>query len=135
MNVVGLDNIVYNWNLTGYRSHGRMQNKSDLHLEARKLINSVFPTMQILEEVPINIRKNEILYLDFYLPLIKTCIEVHGEQHYKFVRFYHHNTIGFAKSKKRDDEKTQWCSINSIKQIVLPYNESIEQWKLRIINE
>jgi hypothetical protein len=133
--MVGLDNIVYKLNLTGLRSHGRMQNKSGLHLEARKLINSIFPTMQILEEVPINIRKNEVLYLDFYLPLTRTCIEVHGEQHYKFIKFYHQNMMGFAKSKKRDDDKSQWCSINNIKQIILPHNESLEQWKLRLIND
>lgn len=135
MNVVGLDNIVYNLNLTGLRAHGRMQNKSDLHLETRKLLNSIFPTMQILEEVPVNIRRNEILFLDFYLPLIRTCVEVHGEQHYKFIRFYHQTMIGFAKSKKRDDEKSQWCSINNIKQIILPYNESPEQWRLRLTND
>jgi hypothetical protein len=135
MNVVGLDSTVYNLNLTGLRSHGRMQNKSDLHLQARKLINSIFPTMQVLEEVPINIRRNEILYLDFYLPLTRTCVEVHGEQHYRFIKFYHQSIMGFAKSKKRDDEKSIWCSVNNIKQIILPYNESLEQWRLRIIND
>lgn len=133
MNVVGLDNVIYNLNLTGLQAHGRMQNKSSIHLAARKLLNSVFPTMHILEEVPINIRRNEILFLDFYLPLIKTCVEVHGEQHYKFNRFYHQTMMGFAKSQKRDNEKSQWCSINNIKQIIFPYDEPSEKWRLRLI--
>lgn len=135
MNVVGLDNIVYKLNLTGLRAHGRMQNKSVLHLEARKLLNSIFPTMQIVEEVPISIRRNETLFLDFYLPLIKTCVEVHGEQHFKFIKFYHQTAMGFAKSKKRDDEKSQWCLINNIKQIIFPYNESVDQWRSKLIND
>jgi hypothetical protein len=132
MNVVDLDGNSYLWQLTGCLSHGKITNKSDLHLSARSLIKELFPTLQILEEVPIKITRSETLFLDFYLPLIKTCVEVHGEQHYKFVKFYHQNMIGFAKSKKRDSSKTEWCNINNIKQIILPHYESIEQWKDRL---
>jgi hypothetical protein len=53
------------------------------------MLHEKFPTLQILEEVSIPLRSKETLYLDFYIPLIKKCIEVHGEQHYKFVPFYH----------------------------------------------
>jgi hypothetical protein len=132
INTVDLDNKIVSWQLTGHISKGRMQNKSSLHLLARKTITIKFPTLQILEEVPIPIRKSETLYLDFYLPLIKTCIEVHGEQHYKFIGFYHNNIAGFLKAKKRDQDKEEWCSKNNITHIVLPFSESEQEWRNRL---
>lgn len=133
MKVVDLDGNYSDWNLKGYIAKGKLQNKSSLHIQARDLLLELFPTLQILEEVPINPRKSETLYLDFYLPLIKTCIETHGEQHFKFVSFYHNNMMNFIKSKKRDADKKEWCEINNIKYIDLSYNTSIDQWKEKII--
>jgi uncharacterized membrane protein YkvA (DUF1232 family) len=43
--------------------------------------------------------------------------------------------MGFAKAKKRDENKKQWCLLNNIKYIVFPYDESPEQWKQKINNE
>lgn len=135
MQVKDLDGVSHNWHLTGNMAHGKIANKSSLHLTARGLISDAFPTMQVLEEVPITLRKNETLYLDFYLPLKKLCIEVHGEQHYKFVGFYHNNMLSFLKSQKRDREKQEWCEINGIKYIVLPHFEDSDEWKKRLNNE
>lgn len=129
MNIVDLDGNSHQWHLTGHIAKGRMQNKSSFHLTARKLITEQFPTLQILEEVSIQLRRSETLYLDFYLPLIKTCIEVHGEQHYKFVPFYHHNMMNFLRSKKRDEEKKEWCEKNGINYIVLSCNDDTTKWK------
>jgi hypothetical protein len=135
MLVKDIDGVSHNWNLTGNMAKGRVENKSSLHLAARELIISTFPTLQVLEEVPIPLKRSETLYLDFYLPLKRSCIEVHGEQHYKFVPFYHSNMLAFLKSQKRDREKQEWCNINGIEYISLPYNETPEQWKQRIIHD
>ena len=134
MIIKDLDGVSHNWNLTGHMAKGRVENRSSLHLSARELIISVFPTLQVLEEVPIQLKRSEVLYLDFYLPLKKTCIEVHGEQHYKFIPFYHNNMLAFLKAQKRDREKQEWCQINGIEHISLPYSENIEEWKQRIVN-
>lgn len=135
MNIVDLDDNVQRWSLKGHIAKGRAINKSSLHLTARSLIKEIFPTLQVLEEVPIPVRKNETLFLDFYLPLNETCIEVHGEQHYKFVQFYHQTSLGFMKHKKRDRDKKYWCEKNNIRYIELPYNEGLEGWKERLTNE
>lgn len=135
MQVKDLNGVISSWNLTGYIAKGKLNNKSSLHLQCRGLIAELFPTLQVLEEVPISIRKSETLYLDFYLPLKKLCIETHGEQHYAFVPFYHSNRLNFMKAQRRDREKIEWCDINGIKYIALPYDEDITQWKERLINE
>lgn len=135
MTIKDLDNNIVNWHLTGYISKGRLQNKSSLHLVARQILVKKFPTLQILEEVPIPLRRSETLYMDFYLPLIKTCIEVHGEQHFKFVPFYHGNVMSFLKAKKRDEEKKEWCLKNNISYIVFPYNQTSDEWSEKLKSE
>jgi hypothetical protein len=133
MIIKDLDNNKVSWSITGCISNSRLQNKSDLHLLARSLIHEIYPTLQVLEEVPIPIRRSETLYLDFYLPLIKKAIEVHGEQHYKFIPFYHSNRMNFLKAQKRDAEKKEWCEINGITHVVLPHFESLDKWRTLII--
>lgn len=128
MQVRDLEDNYSKWHLTGNIAYGTI-NKSDLHIRARKVLNSKYPTLQILEEVPISVRKGETLYLDFYLPLKKICCEVHGEQHYKFVQFYHNNMMGFVKAQKRDREKEEWCQINGIRYVVFPFDKRDDEWK------
>jgi hypothetical protein len=132
MQVKTLDGSLQNWQLTGHYAHAKLQNKSSLHMAARDILKQQFPTLQILEEVPIPVKRSEVYYLDFYLPMLKLAVEVHGEQHFKFVSFYHHNQLGFIKSQKRDREKQEWCEINRIQYIALPYNEEQKEWIQRI---
>jgi hypothetical protein len=132
MNIVDLDNNTKQWNLKGYISKATATNKSTYHIRARQLLHELFPTLQILEEVSIPVRPKEVLYLDFYLPLIKTCVEVHGEQHYKFIPFYHTTKLNFLKAKKRDNEKKEWCEQNNITYVELPYNENLDDWTKKI---
>lgn len=132
--VVDLDGKIVSWSLSGGIARASRRNKSELHLRARKIIHKIYPTFQILEEVKIPLRKSENLFLDFYLPLNNKCIEVHGEQHYKFVAYYHQNMMGFMKHKKRDQEKIEWCELNNIEAIVLPFDKTDEEWE-SIIND
>lgn len=135
MLVKDLDGQTHNWLLTGNMAKGKIDNRSSLHLTARKLISSHFPTLQVLEEIPIPLRKNEILYLDFFIPLKKICIEVHGEQHFKFVPFYHSNMLNFLKSQKRDREKQEWCENNNIRYIGLRFDQNENEWGQLIKDE
>ena len=106
--VIDLENISSNWKISGHipnNNDGRARSK--YHLKARNLLRQTFPTCQILEEVPIKVRRAETLYLDFFIPLHDLCIEVHGEQHYRFVKFYHKTKLGFAQARKRDKKKVE----------------------------
>jgi L-lactate utilization protein LutB len=134
MTVIDLDGNISNWSLLGKIKNLR-NNQSSLHKKTLELLKEIYPTIQILQEVSIPLRRHETLYLDFYLPMLKKAIEVHGEQHYKFVAHYHNNALGFIRHKKRDSDKKSWCDINNIEYIELPYNENIEQWKQRILNK
>lgn len=128
MKVSDLDGVVASW-----RPHSNAAGeKSSYHIETRHLLKTMFPTMSILEEVTISLRKGQFAYLDFYIPMIKMAIEVHGEQHYKYKQHFHQTPAGFIASRKRDMEKIEWCRLNGITIIELAYNEEIDVWRARI---
>lgn len=112
-------------------SENLIQSKSSLHLKCRELLKEKYPTIRILEEVAIPLRKKEILFCDFYIPLLKKFIEVQGEQHSKYCAHFHQSPQSFAASKKRDAEKKQWCEQNGFEFVELRFDE-INKWKEQI---
>ena len=137
MKIVGLDGRSYSWNL---RNHVPFQDakrpRSRYHLRARWLLKKKFPRDRILEEVPLvgshTPQRRSILYVDFFIPNKTVVIEVHGEQHYSFNEFFHKTKAEFYRSKKRDQDKSDWCALNSINIVVLKYSEPDDVWSKRI---
>jgi hypothetical protein len=134
MKVRDLEGNITTWKLAGQIVTATdKRSRSKLHVKARKILYEMFPTMKILEEVPINPRGNKTQYLDFYINQIKLAVEVHGQQHYKFNTMFHASARDFLNQKKNDADKQEWCWLNNITHIELPYNEDIEEWKNKII--
>ena len=129
--IYNLDGILTDWDLRGHVNfNGRPRSK--LHLQTRELLKELFPTSRILEEVDIPVRRGQILYLDFYVLSNSMAVEVHGEQHYSYSSLFHGSKKDLLLQKKRDNEKAEWCEINGIKLVVLPFNEDINEWTNRI---
>lgn len=103
--------------------------KSSYHLRVRKLLKEIYPTMQVIEEVMIPIKKGEISYLDFFIPLLNIAVEVQGQQHFKFSPVFHSTYRDFLLQKLRDKQKKAWLSLNGIELIEILYNEDDEKWK------
>jgi hypothetical protein len=119
------------WNITGHTvAEDATRPRSELHLKARQMIKDLYPLDKVCEELAI---PGEHLFCDFYLPLRKKMIEVHGEQHYKYIKHFHENLKGFLDSKERDKRKNEWCLINNIALIVLKHDEE-DKWKQMIIS-
>jgi hypothetical protein len=131
--VTGLDGKTYSWTFSGNMpDYDDEKTRSSLHLLARNILKSIYPMDRILEEV--SLPGSNGLTADFWLPLRKTIVEVHGEQHYKYIPFFHNTVLNFYHSKRNDKNKAEWCSINNIFLIELPFNESEQQWRKRIEN-
>lgn len=131
MRVKGLNGREYSWKLTGRSLRKGEQKGSSYHARARKLIHSIFPNESLLEEVPLP--GSGKLTGDFFLPTRKLMVEVHGEQHYRFIIHFHRTPLGFLQSKQRDQQKVDWCELNSIRHVELPYSETDDEWKRRIL--
>jgi hypothetical protein len=99
-------------------------NPSKLHTTARSIIKKELPGSSIYEEVQL---LGTGLIADFFIPDMRILIEVHGEQHYKFVKRFHKSKAGFIRSQKRDATKKEWCSINDITYIELPFDK-VDEW-------
>lgn len=122
MKTLDLNGKEHVWNLSGYVPNGlETRPRSELHLQAREILKNHYKTDRILEEVHI---PGHQLFLDFFIPRLHLAIEVHGEQHFRYISFFHGNPAGFARAKKNDRDKEQWCKLNNIKLIVFAYNDA-----------
>ena len=61
------------------------------------------------------------LELDCYEPSLGIACEYNGEQHYKYIPYFHKNKEAFYNSKYRDEMKKQKCKEYGIKLIEVPY--------------
>ncbi len=132
MRVEGLDGRTYSWNLAGHVPlGGDSRPRSADHVRARTLLEKLFPSDRRLEEVPL---PGMGLFVDFYIPLRGLMVEVNGPQHYEFVRYFHKTWFGFLESLRRDREKREWCELNELVLVELPYTETNDEWTTRIID-
>ena len=134
MKIQDLDGNIHKWKIEGsvVRSNDQRP-RSQLHLTARSLIKEIYPTLQICEEVSAQIKRDRKVFLDFYINTIKTVVEVHGQQHYKFNSLYHTSAQDFLNQKKRDQDLQDWCVLNNLNYIELPFNEGKDKWRQRFI--
>ena len=137
MKVLGLNGREYNINLKRYiLKNDDKTVKSKYHMAARKLLHEMFLGYSILEEVKLpgsrDPAKKSTLFLDFFIPNLQLGVEVHGQQHYKFCKFFHKTKAGFLTSCKRDLIKEEWCDLNDIELITLKYSDSTEDWRNQI---
>lgn len=72
------------------------------------------------------------LTADFYIPMERMVVEAHGEQHYKFIPFFHGTKLKFLQACRNDRVKEGWCEENEIKFVELPFDEGDEEWTIRI---
>ena len=135
MNVAGLDGKTWKWNPSRSQASVDEKNRSSLHKKARKLLKDIYHYDRILEEVTLPGTKTgsrkTLLYADLYVPNRDLIVEVHGEQHFKFNSFFHKDKMAFFKAKGRDNDKKAWCDLNHIRLIVLNYNESEDEWRIK----
>tara|TARA_R110000772_G_scaffold213627_1_gene324188 strand:+ start:5808 stop:6215 length:408 start_codon:yes stop_codon:yes gene_type:complete len=59
------------------------------------------------------------LSLDFYNASLKVAIEVQGQQHTKYVGFFHKNRQALRKQFERDEQKLKFCKLNDINLVEL----------------
>lgn len=61
------------------------------------------------------------LELDCYNDELKFAVEYNGEQHYKYIPYFHTSKDAFYNLKYRDDMKQRLCDQNGITLIIVPY--------------
>jgi len=126
MQVQTLDGHTVKWSPSG---SDRIVSK--LQSRAADVIREVIPGVLILFEVSIPIGKKKKLWVDMFLPTHKLGIEVNGIQHSKKIRHFHTRSQ-FNRQKENDDLKQQFFELNSMRFVVLDYDEGEITWIQRI---
>lgn len=81
------------------------------------------------------VTENFNLELDCYNEELGIALEYNGEQHYKYIPYFHKNKEAFLNQKYRDELKRRMCSDTGIILIEVPYKIKHEQLESYIISE
>lgn len=127
MMITTLDNREIRWQM----KRGRSKKSSSLHLEALKLVRQIYPCEALVEEITIPLTFVKKVYGDIFITRVNKLIEVHGEQHYVFNSFFFKSKADFLRAQNRDRQKAEWCEINSITYVELPFDK-VNEWEDRI---
>lgn len=93
---------------------------SKLQKYVGELLDKKFPQYSIQENsrpdwlISPNLTRLE---LDYFIPELKIAFEIQGDQHYKFIPFFHKDYADFEKRQKYDKEKRNLCEGRGIKLI------------------
>lgn len=87
-----------------------------------QILKAHLPCLEIYEDFSV-----DGLYLDWFIPQIMLAVEVDGEQHDKFNKFFHKNGKGFSESIRRDEHKTQFCELNNITLVRFNSEEALDE--------
>jgi very-short-patch-repair endonuclease len=120
--------------------HGEFMQKATSHLDGigcpkcglsfltENMCNSIFYEILGVEFKKVRPQFLNGLELDGFNEKLKLAFEYDGEQHYKFVPYYHKNGISdFIKQQERDERKIKLCKDNNISLIKIPYTYTYKE--------
>lgn len=109
-----------NKNITPYLVDWQLACKSKAQTNVKKFFEIYWGTHIVCEEFPV---LGSRMRCDLLNLTKKIAVETHGQQHDKFVPFFHKNRTAFKKSFKRDLQKYNWLEENGFKVIEIFDNE------------
>lgn len=87
--------------------------RSKIQEKVKKCLEPIWGGMAVYEEFPVLGSK---MTLDFFNYTLNIAIEVQGNQHLKYIKFFHlDNKLNFHDQLFRDKQKRAFCSTNGIK--------------------
>lgn len=95
------------------------KSRSKIQFAGKQFLKKYWTSHVIFEEFPV---AGTRLKFDFYNANKKIAVEINGEQHVKFVPFFHKRRSNFVSQIRRDQQKIDFCELNNIKLIEI-YSE------------
>ncbi len=106
--------------------------RSKLQKKVKDLLYSNWVSDIVFEELPV---LGTRMTLDFYNANKKLAVEVDGNQHYKYNKFFHSNSRqNFLSQLQRDEKKEYFCEINQIKLVRILERDTIDEELLRTLD-
>ena len=106
--------------------------RSKIQKRVKDLLYSYWMADVVFEELPV---VGTRMTIDFYNANKKVAIEVDGNQHYKFNKFFHSNSRqNFLSQLQRDEKKEYFCEINNIKLVRILENDTLDEELLKTLD-
>jgi very-short-patch-repair endonuclease len=103
--------------------------RSKIQKRVKDLLSEHWFADIVFEEMPVIGTR---LTIDFYNANKKIALEVDGNQHYKFNKFFHGNSRqNFLSQLQRDDKKEYFCEINNIKLVRILESDKLDEELLK----
>lgn len=119
------NNCGFNNDIPGNMNYMQHTDKdSRLELKAKFILEHTFkkPFVKVRPDFLYNDVTGYNLELDLYNPDLQLAVEINGDQHYKFIPFFHRNKDAFTKQRYRDEMKKWKCKEAGITLISVPYS-------------
>jgi len=98
--------------------------KSGIQKKVKKVLYDNWFADVVFEEFPV---AGTRLTFDFFNATRNIAVEVDGNQHYKYNKFFHSNSRqNFLSQLQRDEKKEYFCEINNIELIRILESEIVE---------
>ena len=106
-----------------YLINWEAESKSKLQFNTKQFLHQYWKNHIVFEEFPL---VGTRLRFDFYNANKKIIIEVQGQQHTKYVPYFHGKSkSGYIDQLRRDNDKLRFCEINRLKFVEIFSEEEI----------
>jgi len=110
-------------NYQKYRINWDIEGRSKFQKRTKDFLRPFWEKYIICEEFPL---PGTRLTFDFFNINKLIAIEVQGQQHLKYIPYFHQNKNNFINQMERDAQKTKFCQINNIQLIeIYPSDEPL----------
>lgn len=104
-----------------YRIKWNKKCRSKIQYKVKQFLKPYWKNHICFEEFPVFGTRLKVDMINFTR---KVAIEVQGNQHYSFNKFFHSNSrLKYLESIRRDNQKQNWLELNKIKLIEILENE------------
>lgn len=113
MKFIGLNNReLYLKNPKKYLIDWKKKSRSKFQYDIKQFLKPYWEHDIVFEEFRL---VGTRMTFDFYNANKKIMIEAQGEQHTKFIKFFHGNRLKYLQQLKRDNKKLEFCEKNNLK--------------------
>lgn len=117
MRLLNINGKLVNKNVNKYRIDWDGKSRSKLQFKFKQFFYPYWKNHIVFEEFPVY---GSMMKVDLFNATKKIAIEIQGNQHENFNKFFHDNSrLKYLQSIKRDVAKSKWIEINNFKYLEL----------------
>jgi hypothetical protein len=121
MRLLNINNKLVNKNVRKYLINWEGRSRSNLQFKFKTFFYPYWKNHIVYEEFPVY---GTMLKVDLLNATKKIAVEIQGNQHESFNKFFHNDSrLKYLESIKRDVKKEKWLTINQFKFIELYEND------------